>query len=111
MFTRPTLNFATYFQEGDDFLPNDSSGKVIYSDADYVDTWKQMEECVKLGLTKSIGLSNFNSEQIQRVLDIATIKPVVNQVYISQVNRNTRIQLSCQQLPIPMGYETGFNLK
>jgi diketogulonate reductase-like aldo/keto reductase len=39
-----------------------------------------MEECVKLGLTKSIGLSNFNSEQIQRVLDIATIKPVVNQV-------------------------------
>jgi diketogulonate reductase-like aldo/keto reductase len=41
-----------------------------------------MEECVKQGLTKSIGLSNFNSEQMQRVLDIATIKPVVNQVLI-----------------------------
>jgi diketogulonate reductase-like aldo/keto reductase len=41
-----------------------------------------MEECVKQGLTKSIGLSNFNSEQIQRVLDIATIKPVVNQVLL-----------------------------
>jgi hypothetical protein len=40
-----------------------------------------MEECVKLGLTKSIGLSNFNSQQIQRILDNATIKPVVNQVY------------------------------
>ena len=26
-----------------------------------------MEECVKLGLTRSIGLSNFNSEQ--RVID------------------------------------------
>jgi aldehyde reductase len=44
---------------------------------DYVDTWKAMEECVKLGPTKSIGVSNFNSEQIQRVLDVATIGPVV----------------------------------
>jgi diketogulonate reductase-like aldo/keto reductase len=39
-----------------------------------------MEECVRLGLARSIGLSNFNSQQIQRVLDVATIKPVVNQV-------------------------------
>jgi diketogulonate reductase-like aldo/keto reductase len=79
-FTLPDLHFTISFQEGDDFLPKDSSGKVVYSDADYVDTWKQMEECVKQGLAKSIGLSNFNSKQIQRVLDIATINPVVNQV-------------------------------
>lgn len=69
------------FQEGDVFLPKDASGNIIYSDVDYVDTWKEMEECVKQGLTKSIGISNFNSMQIQRILDIATIKPVVNQVY------------------------------
>lgn len=61
-------------------MPKDENGKLIPSDVDYVDTWRALEECVKLGLTKSIGLSNFNSEQIQRVLDIATIKPVVNQV-------------------------------
>jgi diketogulonate reductase-like aldo/keto reductase len=48
-----------------------------------------MEECVRLGLARSIGLSNFNSQQIQRVLDVATIKPVVNQVcvMILQVSR------------------------
>uniref|UniRef100_A0A1B6LCR0 NADP-dependent oxidoreductase domain-containing protein n=1 Tax=Graphocephala atropunctata TaxID=36148 RepID=A0A1B6LCR0_9HEMI len=39
-----------------------------------------MEKCVESGLVKNIGLSNFNRAQIQRVLDIATIKPVVNQV-------------------------------
>jgi hypothetical protein len=61
-------------------MPKDENDKLIPSDVDYVDTWKAMEECVRLGLTKSIGLSNFNSEQIQRVLDIATIRPVVNQV-------------------------------
>lgn len=49
-------------------------------DYDYVDTWKGMEECVKLGLTKGIGLSNFNSKQVERVLKTATIKPVINQV-------------------------------
>lgn len=47
---------------------------------DYVNTWKGMEDCVKEGLTKSIGVSNFNSKQIQRVLDAAKIKPVMNQV-------------------------------
>jgi diketogulonate reductase-like aldo/keto reductase len=70
------------FQECDDGYPRDENNQLIFSDVDYVDTWKAMEECVKQGLTKSIGLSNFNSEQIQRVLDIATIKPVVNQVLI-----------------------------
>jgi diketogulonate reductase-like aldo/keto reductase len=27
-------------------------------------------------------LSNFNSEQIQRVLDVATVRPLVNQVSV-----------------------------
>jgi diketogulonate reductase-like aldo/keto reductase len=70
------------FQESEDGHPKDENNKLIFSDVDYVDTWKAMENCVKQGLTKSIGLSNFNSEQIQRVLDIATIKPVVNQVLV-----------------------------
>lgn len=42
-----------------------------------------MEEAQKLGLTKSIGISNFNAEQIERILKIATIKPVVNQVWFT----------------------------
>jgi diketogulonate reductase-like aldo/keto reductase len=67
-------------QEGDAMLPVDENGKIVPSDVDFVDTWKAMEECVELGLAQSIGLSNFNSEQIQRVLDVATIRPVVNQV-------------------------------
>ena len=61
-------------------MPKDENGKFILSDVDYVETWKAMEECVELGLTKSIGLSNFNSEQIERVLSVATVKPVTNQV-------------------------------
>ncbi|KAJ8968127.1 hypothetical protein NQ314_000604 [Rhamnusium bicolor] len=55
----------------------------VYIKHDYVETWKGMEECVKLGLTKSIGVSNFNSKQLQRVLDAAEIKPVMNQIEVS----------------------------
>lgn len=53
---------------------------MLFSDDDYADTWLGMEECVKLGMTKSIGVSNFNEQQLQRILDVASIKPVTNQV-------------------------------
>jgi len=41
-----------------------------------------MEQCVQSGLTKSIGISNFNIKQTKDILEIATIKPVVNQVIV-----------------------------
>ncbi|XP_066146886.1 aldo-keto reductase family 1 member B1-like [Euwallacea fornicatus] len=60
-------------------LPSENA-ESFFTDDDYVETWKGMEDAQKLGLTKSIGLSNFNSEQVERILKNATIKPVVNQV-------------------------------
>ena len=69
-----------YWQENSGLNPVDENGKLIFSSVDYVDTWKAMEACVQSGLTRSIGLSNFNSYQLQRVLDTSTIKPVTNQV-------------------------------
>jgi len=47
---------------------------------DYLETWRGMEECVHQGLARSIGISNFNSEQIIRLLKSAKIAPVNNQV-------------------------------
>lgn len=69
------------FQEGDDLLPQDAAGNFVESDVDYLETWRGMEECVRQGLTRSIGISNFNSEQITRLLKSAKIAPVNNQVY------------------------------
>jgi len=74
------------FEESKDELPLDENGQLIFSDVDHVYTWKAMEERVELGLTKSIGVSNFNSERIQRVLDVATIRPVVNEVQVQLLN-------------------------
>lgn len=60
----------------------DFSSNVNVSKHSFVDTWRGMEECVKLGLTKSIGVSNFNHHQINTLLNSAIqIQPVVNQVF------------------------------
>lgn len=58
-------------------------------DIDYLETWRGMEECLKLGLTKSIGLSNFNSQQIDRLLKHATVKPAINQIEV-HINLNQK---------------------
>ena len=71
---------VSYAEDAKGLFPVDKKGNPLYGNEDYTDTWRGMEECVKLGLTKSIGLSNFNSEQIERILSVAEIKPVMNQV-------------------------------
>lgn len=56
---------------------------VIPGGYDYVDTWAAMEEIYKKGLAKSIGISNFNKNQIERLLQKATVVPVTNQIECS----------------------------
>ncbi|EDV22165.1 uncharacterized protein TRIADDRAFT_29280 [Trichoplax adhaerens] len=62
--------------------PTNPDGSYIYSDVHYNDTWKAMEELVDEGKVKSIGVSNFNSKQIDDVLANCRIKPVINQIEI-----------------------------
>jgi len=64
----------------DEWFPKDANGVTLEGNGSYIETWKAMESLVKKGLVKSIGISNFNKKQIENVLSIATIKPVVNQV-------------------------------
>ncbi|XP_045456738.1 aldo-keto reductase family 1 member B1-like isoform X2 [Melitaea cinxia] len=90
------IHWPQAYKEGGPLFPEDDSGKIIFSDVDYVDTWKAMEPLVGEGLVKSLGISNFNSKQVKRLLEHVTVKPVVNQVechpYLSQV----RLQEFCK---------------
>ena len=47
---------------------------------DYLGAWKDMEKAVAQGKVKSIGLSNFESNRLEEVCEMATIKPAVLQV-------------------------------
>ncbi|KAL2243863.1 methylecgonone reductase-like [Sesamum indicum] len=42
--------------------------------------WEGMEECCRLGLVKSIGVSNFSCAKLSKLLEFASIPPAVNQV-------------------------------
>ncbi|KAJ8921996.1 hypothetical protein NQ315_008634 [Exocentrus adspersus] len=75
------IHWPCALKEGDDLRPFGPDGeKFVFSDVDYVDTWKAMEEVHKKGLTKSIGVSNFNKRQLERLLQSATIVPATNQI-------------------------------
>ena len=45
-------------------------------------TWQVMEEYVRRGLVRSIGVSNFNRHHLDDLLGYADIRPVVNQIEV-----------------------------
>ena len=56
-----------------------------------------MEELVKEGKVKSIGVSNFNISQLQQVLDNCTIKPVNNQIELNPYLQCDKLVEFCQK--------------
>uniref|UniRef100_A0A3P8U7G0 alcohol dehydrogenase (NADP(+)) n=1 Tax=Amphiprion percula TaxID=161767 RepID=A0A3P8U7G0_AMPPE len=83
------IHWPYAFQRGDVPFPRKEDGTLLYDDTDYKLTWAAMEKLVEKGLVRSIGLSNFNSRQIDDILSVASIKPTVLQVeshpYLAQV--------------------------
>ncbi|KAJ4972861.1 hypothetical protein NE237_006035 [Protea cynaroides] len=55
-------------------------------------TWEAMEECSRLGLAKSIGLSNFSNKKVSQILSYATIPPAVNQVEMNAAWQQKKVR-------------------
>ncbi|KAF8843340.1 Aldo/keto reductase [Paxillus ammoniavirescens] len=53
---------------------------------DFESDWREFESLKKDGLAKSIGVSNFSLEQLQRIVKTARDKPVVNQIELHPYN-------------------------
>src|SRR3954452_10472392 len=49
-------------------------------DGDYVSTWKTLEEFQRDGCARSIGVSNFEVEHLERLAAAADVVPAVNQI-------------------------------
>ena len=60
--------------------PREDKFGAMVEEIDILETWKEMEKCVELGLCKSIAVSNFNSKQIEYILQNSNVKPIINQV-------------------------------
>uniref|UniRef100_A0AAY4DK69 NADP-dependent oxidoreductase domain-containing protein n=1 Tax=Denticeps clupeoides TaxID=299321 RepID=A0AAY4DK69_9TELE len=71
------VHFPVGLQKVDDELFPTRNGKLLTNDIDYVDG---MEALQLSGKVRSIGVSNFNVQQLQRLLSVAKVPPAVNQV-------------------------------
>lgn len=69
--------------------------------------WPRMERRVRAGQFKHIGISNFDVRNVQDILDVAQIKPAVNQVKCHVGNYPRTLAAFCEKEGIMMtGYST-----
>ncbi|KAJ1700105.1 hypothetical protein LUZ63_008617 [Rhynchospora breviuscula] len=57
--------------------------------------WEAMEQCQRLGLVKSIGVSNFTRKRLDELLSFANIPPAVNQVEMHPAWRQETLKEYC----------------
>jgi len=96
------IHWPTGFVHGHGNLPKLENGKMAFSGISIEETWLAMEDLVKKGLTKAIGLSNFNSKQIRRLMEIGSIKPAVLQIESNPRFNNEAIRRFCAKNDIQL---------
>lgn len=92
------IHWPTGFKEdaGTPF-PVDAAGNIIDSGIHYLDTYHALESLHRDGLVRSIGVSNFNIEQLRDILDNSTVKPVVNQMEVNPYYQNNKLVEFCHK--------------
>ena len=64
------------------------------------ETWLGMEEVVRRGWTKAIGVSNYGITELQETLEVATIRPALNQILWNPVTHDDALLEYCQRYGI-----------
>jgi diketogulonate reductase-like aldo/keto reductase len=59
--------------------------------------WKGMERALERGLTRAIGVSNFDLTELSRVIEVADVPPVLNQVDFSPFRFRRRLLDGCME--------------
>lgn len=64
---------------------------------DYIGSWKVLEELYAEGKVKSIGVCNFQRHHLEKLLQHATIKPMVNQIESHPTFSQSDLVTYCQE--------------
>ena len=66
-------------------------------DKENIEVWKALEEAYKEGKVRSIGVSNFNIDELNNIINNCEIKPMVNQILIHIANTPIDVIKFCQE--------------
>ncbi|CAM8884825.1 unnamed protein product [Rhodiola kirilowii] len=69
---------------------------------DLVGMWKAMEDCQKLGLAKSIGVSNYSVKKLKETLEHCSTPPSVNQVEMNVAWQQLDLLTFCREKGISL---------
>lgn len=71
--------------------PIDEQGVMLTANIPIRQTWEALEELVKKGLVRAIGVANFTGAMLIDLLSYAKIAPAVNQVELHPYNQQSRL--------------------
>ena len=80
-------SFVPFEDDSISCKPREDKFGAMVEEIDFIDTWKEMEKCVELGLCKYIAVSNFSSKQLERISENCKIQPIINQVESHAYNK------------------------
>lgn len=84
------MHFGIAIRHGVEDEPLDQNGFVITEKIPLRETWEAMEDLVKTGFVKAIGVSNFTAPMLLDLFSYAKIAPAMNQIelhpYLQQSN-------------------------
>ncbi|CAG8218406.1 unnamed protein product [Penicillium salamii] len=86
--TLPTASPETYGKE---------DRTVHDPDWDFTDTWREMEKLLDTGKVRAIGVANFSTVNLEKLLQSCNIPPAVNQTEIQPLLPQKRLNALCTQ--------------
>ena len=89
-------SFVPFEDDSISCKPREDKFGAMVEEIDFIDTWKEMEKCVELGLCKYIAVSNFSSKQLERISENCKIQPIINQVESHAYFNNQKLNEFCK---------------
>lgn len=79
------------------FLADEEGNPVLDLETDLESIYKEMEKLADSGKAKAIGISNFNSKQIERIMKVCRIKPANLQVELHAYHQQKALREICSK--------------
>lgn len=90
------MHWGIAFPHGEDLEPVDKNGYAVTDNVSIKETWQAMEELVKKGLVKSIGVANFTTMMLEDLLTYAKVLPAMNQIELHPYNTQEELVPFCK---------------